>query len=437
MEPIIESERDRLTYEWLLLAAGREAMEIALASFEGGRRIPYVSNLAKILKLRPPENLETLHLAGKAAQAPTLSVAVSLLESVKWISPTQNREECRNFLQAALTRIGECSNGSAECRVSVEYERELTFDLPPHYEDEIKSICRSLEALLVFGQEPDPDIGQLNGQCPVHPLKRDKARRSTTRRQLFVLQIIPSFPHFTQLLHEVQPGIRGWDLPLERVPWTSHVADPGSAGGALALWRQAQPSSAEPVAQYFFEFGVVLGWSPSAIRYVSKSPFETDNGAPLLLVRLSDAFGRHIGFQKIRMDTHGRRLVPFEAHPRPPYVLSVWKPRAVSAVTLIIEDAFLLQQLTRVPFVAVPSADSLRNYTPPSEVTSLDVYLPGRCADEFQLAAHDLAIRLRQDGMAVRLLEPAPEVLVDRGWWWQVLRGKSRIEEITLHVIPV
>jgi hypothetical protein len=201
------------------------------------------------------------------------------------------------------------------------------------------------------------------------------------------------------------------------------------------VWRQAEPSSVEAVAQYFSNFGVVLGWSPTALRYVSASPFETDNGAPLLLVRLADAFGRHIGFQKIRTDTHGRRLVPFEAHLRPPYVLNVWKPRAVSALTLIVEDAFLLQQLTRIPFATVPTADSLRLYTPPSEVTSLDVYLPGQCDEAFGYAAHDLAIRLREDGMAVRLLEPAPQALVERGWWWQVLRGKPKVDETTLHEI--
>lgn len=57
MDVIIESERDRRTLEWLIGQVGQEAVEEACARLEGSRK-PYVSNLAKVLGLRPPKSLE-------------------------------------------------------------------------------------------------------------------------------------------------------------------------------------------------------------------------------------------------------------------------------------------------------------------------------------------------------------------------------------------
>lgn len=56
MEIIIESERDRRTYDWLLAQVGEAALQDACFALAGNRRL-YVSNLAKILGLKPPVDL--------------------------------------------------------------------------------------------------------------------------------------------------------------------------------------------------------------------------------------------------------------------------------------------------------------------------------------------------------------------------------------------
>ena len=50
---ILESDRDRRTYAWLVAQVGAEAVEAAAANLAGGRR-PYVSNIAKALGLVVP-----------------------------------------------------------------------------------------------------------------------------------------------------------------------------------------------------------------------------------------------------------------------------------------------------------------------------------------------------------------------------------------------
>lgn len=50
MEIVIESERDKRTYDWLLAQVGDAALRNACLSVAGKRRL-YVSNLAKVLNL--------------------------------------------------------------------------------------------------------------------------------------------------------------------------------------------------------------------------------------------------------------------------------------------------------------------------------------------------------------------------------------------------
>lgn len=56
MEILIESERDQRTYDWLLSQVGETALQAACLALAGDRRL-YVSNLAKVLGLRPPADL--------------------------------------------------------------------------------------------------------------------------------------------------------------------------------------------------------------------------------------------------------------------------------------------------------------------------------------------------------------------------------------------
>ena len=57
MEIIINSERDRRTLQWLIAQVGDEAVKDACLQLAGERK-PYVSNVAKLLGLVPPDSVE-------------------------------------------------------------------------------------------------------------------------------------------------------------------------------------------------------------------------------------------------------------------------------------------------------------------------------------------------------------------------------------------
>lgn len=56
MDVILETERDRRTFAWLIEQAGADAVEQACSQLAGQRK-PYVSNLAKVLGLEPPDTM--------------------------------------------------------------------------------------------------------------------------------------------------------------------------------------------------------------------------------------------------------------------------------------------------------------------------------------------------------------------------------------------
>ncbi len=55
MEPILNSDRDRRTWEWIVRQVGEETARNAIGALAGRR--PFVSNLAKALGLVVPENV--------------------------------------------------------------------------------------------------------------------------------------------------------------------------------------------------------------------------------------------------------------------------------------------------------------------------------------------------------------------------------------------
>lgn len=53
---LVEGQRDRRVFDWLIEQVGAESVAAAYDRLEGRRR-PYPSNLAKVLGLTPPANL--------------------------------------------------------------------------------------------------------------------------------------------------------------------------------------------------------------------------------------------------------------------------------------------------------------------------------------------------------------------------------------------
>jgi hypothetical protein len=56
VDVIIESDRDQRTLEWLISEVGASAVEQACSELAGSRKV-YVSNIAKVLRLEPPESV--------------------------------------------------------------------------------------------------------------------------------------------------------------------------------------------------------------------------------------------------------------------------------------------------------------------------------------------------------------------------------------------
>lgn len=78
MDIILDSDRDRRTLEWLITQVGEDAINEACLQLAGTRK-PYVSNIAKVLGLVPPDTL----LGPSRAEARLRLVAVKNLLAKK------------------------------------------------------------------------------------------------------------------------------------------------------------------------------------------------------------------------------------------------------------------------------------------------------------------------------------------------------------------
>lgn len=79
MDVIVDSERDRRTLEWLIAQVGEGAVEDACTRLAGQRK-PYVSNVAKVLGLTPPEALKA---SAPAEARQQLAVIKTMLKAKK------------------------------------------------------------------------------------------------------------------------------------------------------------------------------------------------------------------------------------------------------------------------------------------------------------------------------------------------------------------
>lgn len=70
---VLESERDRRTYAWLLENFGAEAVNRAVAGLAGARR-PYVSNIAKSLGVSVPREVHSPEQVAAEKQAKEASI---------------------------------------------------------------------------------------------------------------------------------------------------------------------------------------------------------------------------------------------------------------------------------------------------------------------------------------------------------------------------
>lgn len=70
---VLESERDRNTYRWLLENYGEDAIKRAIAGLSGARK-PYVSNIAKSLGVSVPREVHSPEQVAAEKQAKEASI---------------------------------------------------------------------------------------------------------------------------------------------------------------------------------------------------------------------------------------------------------------------------------------------------------------------------------------------------------------------------
>lgn len=86
---IIVSDRDKETYHYLVRQRGKDAVELA-TNYLAGKRKPYVSNIAKLMKVSIPTQLQ------REDQAVSTDQALLYLEQMKKILLGEKKGESRN-----------------------------------------------------------------------------------------------------------------------------------------------------------------------------------------------------------------------------------------------------------------------------------------------------------------------------------------------------
>jgi hypothetical protein len=391
---------------------------------------------------RGPNGLETPGTSGPSLLTDVDKTAAPFI----WVAAQANRERGTQALGQLFSRIAVLAEDTAERRPTSAGNYQLTFRTPAFYHDEALDILSELSAVRVFDGVPDASF---NGGT--QPFRQVTA--SWGRDDVYAVDITPSHEHFSSLLDSLTPGIRGWDLSLshaisqKRAP-RRNAPDPSGPPEALtasALWQMGTKVHGAVATDYFRRFGVNLGWAPPALRFIERSPLPRDNGAPLLLFLMENKSGKAVGFQRIRLDTHGRKLVPFYGEEMPPVTGTLGKLKARCVLTTVLEDAVALQRLTLNAAIVVPLHSGFEAVPLDEGATEFSVYLPAH-SPEWAEPALRFAHAAIEAGASVRVIEPAPEAvrtLITASnpdaqiFWWKLLKGRSSLDAALEHEIPL
>jgi hypothetical protein len=384
-------------------------------------------------------------LANENSAIPATTGVEKLNTSFIWVAEHANRERGSQALGHLFSRIATLAEDTAERRPTAAGNYQLTFRTPAFYHDEVLDILSELSAVRVFDAAPDASFS--GGKQPFR-----QVTASWGRDDVYGVDITPHHEHFRSLLDSLAPGIRGWDLSRSRAGSQKQtrprnvLSPPGTSEAltASALWQMGTKVHGALATDYFRRFGVNLGWAPPTLRFIERSPLPRDNGAPLLLLRMEDRSGKAAGFQRIRLDTHGRKLVPFYGDKMPPVVGTLGKLKARCLLTTVLEDAVALQRITLHAAIVVPLHSGFEAVPFDQGITEFSLYLPAHSPDWVEPALR-FARAARVAGASVRVLEPAPDKvkdLVSAGnpeapvFWWKLLKGLSALDTTLEREIP-
>jgi hypothetical protein len=197
-----------------------------------------------------------------------------------WVAEHANREACAEALARLFARIAQLADSSAQLRTARHNQKVLTFSAPGFHHEDTLDILDELARLHLYDEEPGGTFQRARFPFLLPPGSKSKSRQDDRYRLAIDLETA----HFRTLFETLAPGIRGWDLP-SHLPLATvraeRAVDTGPVQTALtpaALWKLGGKATGRAVVDYFKEFGVNLGWAPSSLRLVVRSPLERDEG---------------------------------------------------------------------------------------------------------------------------------------------------------------
>ena len=314
-----------------------------------------------------------------------------------------------------------------EGRVHLSFYRKL------QYAWDIDKVVAALQDFCVV----EKDLGEAENQVvrPFSSLKKKSPAPTVPGTEHKALHISADVLYWRELLLSLKPGIRGWDLPLDAAVLgfdptrTKRFGTASRAGCPVRkTWDQSKSCNAPAVDDYLQMFGLALGWEPPALRFVASSPFPQDDGAPLLLLRLSQQ-GTAMGFQKVRLDNGNRENLAFDTCSVDNAIGTIWAKKPTLAVATCLEDVLARQNRTRIPCVLAPTPRALDEMVLYPELEKVVVYLPNEPSEAWLAAADSVGARCQTAG--VRFLgEECPfasdgELTPSRADWADFQKGHS------------
>jgi len=174
---------------------------------------------------------------------------------------------------------------------------------------------------------------------------------------------------------------------------------------AQVLWRESEPIADGPPLAYLTRERGIRHWDCDRVRFHPACPFGRDRGPAVIAPVHEASTGLLVAVWRIRLDADGRKVERRGLGPtRGNCSRLFWAGGDHLAVAEGVEDALAWHQLTGVPTWAALGTGFMAAAVLPARFARVDVIADG---DKPGLAAaQHLAIRLKHEGRAVRILRP-------------------------------
>lgn len=425
-----DQEEDEKSYhEVRLELKNEEARKLALQRKQEWERAD-----AERERRSEAEREKRMHAAAEA-----LSVRI---DNGEYLSPSHMPAKLLAQLTSLLQQLNIVCNGYCELRRRPKtQEFELNFYVRDELSTDLAKIVTQLRHVVVLNQDVGGADNSLRLSYPFRAPQRafPPSKSRTVSHQSIAVDV--KFSYFHDLLLELQPGIRGWDLPVNEpvLGYSSpSMAKLGSSTPPVACparkaWTDGRPCTHPAIADYLRKFGITLGWDPAGIRHVAASPFAQDSGAPLMLLRLVRGT-EVVGIQKIRLDTAERETLPFNGCSATNAVGALWAPKPHVFVATCLEDVMAMQSVVRKPCIVAPSPAALAEMEWPAGLTCVTALLPAKDPEPWMAAVAALKARPDVPHGGINIAQIFPHDLSDcpglpypAEWAWQCMQNEIKV----------